>query len=35
MINPILEIKNVACSVEIQKSVRVEKQGLHLGKDCQ
>lgn len=35
MINPILEIKNVAHSVEIQKSLRAEKQGLHLGKDCQ
>lgn len=35
MINPILEIKNVACSVEIQKSLLAEKQGLHLGKDCQ
>ena len=35
MINPILEIKNVACSIEIQKSLWAEKQGLHLGKDCQ
>ena len=35
MINPILEIKNVACSIEIQKSLLAEKQGLHLGKDCQ
>lgn len=32
MINPILEIKNVACSLEIQKAYWLEKQGLHLEK---